>query len=239
MPIHARGASATDRCSATSQTELSAPRGPTREALGLIRGGVAARWEAVASDARAPWGDALRRLTLPLAAATSAILVGGWAVGGTLDLGVVWTALLAGSLIALAGAVAQSRVPTLVGALMVLGARGAVGARRWHSRDAARGFPRQPLRGPARPLGALPPLAAIAGALGARRYPAWALAAALALVVWTPEAVWVGTGFLPIDDVSLPLALAMWSGGGLIAGLAVLGLVRRAARQPPPGPRLN
>ena len=88
-------------------------------------------------------------------------------------------------------------------------------------------------------LGALPPLAAIAGALGARRYPAWALAVALALVVWTPEAVWVGTGFLPIDDVSLPLALAMWSGGGLIAGLAVLGLVRRAARQPPPGPRLN
>lgn len=91
-------------------------------------------------------------------------------------------------------------------------------------------------------LAALPPLAAIAGALAARRNPAAALAAALVLAAWTPEAIWLGTGhlsleigsYLPIESDSLPPALALYAVADLIAALVVLGLVRHAARQIPP-----
>lgn len=96
-------------------SELAAQHGATGEALGLIRGGLAARWQDAPSGARAPWGNALGRVALPLAAATASLSVVGALQFGTLDLGKFWTALLAGSLIALAGAVARSRVPTLLG----------------------------------------------------------------------------------------------------------------------------
>lgn len=298
-------------------TELAAQRGATGEALGLIRGGLVARWQDTASGARAPWGNALGRLALPLAAATASISVVGALRFGTLDLGKFWTALLAGSLIALAGAVVRSRVSTLLGALMVLGtllldgvlsgldhraarlqaflghasvdllaawipaaallaaaALAPVSVERRPRTLAARTalgalpaltlvllVPHLPLGTPATSpemaeigaeelqvllllvsFAALPPLAAIAGALAARRDPAAALAAALVLAAWTPEAIWLGTGhssleigrYLPIEDDSLPLALAVYAGAGLIAGLVVVGLVRRAARQIPP-----
>ncbi|MGI8593280.1 MAG: hypothetical protein ACR2ML_02755 [Solirubrobacteraceae bacterium] len=286
-------------------TELSARRGAIREAFGLIRGGLAARWEDAACGARAPWGDGLRRLALPLAAANAAVWVVGALRWGTFDLGKFWTVLAAGSLIALAGAVARSRVPALLGALMVLGALlldgvrsglsdayhvspfdaslgylpidlfgawipaaallaaaalalpvgGERRARTLASRAALGALPalalillyrHRPLGTPdtvlVLSLGALPPLAAIGGTLGARRNPVAAVAAALALAAWTPEAVWLGTGYLPIEPASLPLplalalVLALWSFGGLIAGLAVLGLAKRAAHQPPPAP---
>jgi hypothetical protein len=275
--------------------ELGERHGSRREAIGLLRGGLAARAEGMASAARAPWGEALRRLALPLAAVNAAIWVAGAARLETLDLGVFWTLLLAGSLVALGGAVARARAPMLIGTLVVLATLLADGVRtglghgsRPAVLDASLGnlavdvyaawLPAAallvaaalalPARGDWRPralaargglaslpavvlvllmpgvplyaseevglvvavLGAVPPLAAVAGALLAGRDPALPLVGALLLVAWTPEAVWLATGLLPVDNATLALALGLWTVGGAVAAAAVAGLVVLARR---------
>jgi len=261
--------------------ELSAGRGVAREALGLLRGGLAARAGELAGRTRAPWGEALRRLALPLAALGAAIWLPGAARLGTLDLGLLWTALVAGSVLALAGAAARWRPAALAGSLLVLAALLLDGLRtgigdtpRTTVLDATLGGLAVDLYAawlPAavvlvaaalalpgsrelRPrevgvrvtLGALPVLAMLSlgtsalvlalavipplvATFPARREPALTLAAALALAAWAPEAVWLGTGFLPVAEPEPALALALWGAGALVAGVAIRHLVRASS----------
>lgn len=88
-----------------------------REALGLVRGGMALR----AGDlAKAPWGEAIRRISLPIAVALLAVTLGSLAfwlgIDGFVWPGWAWAAALAGPGMAICGLLLGWRLPVLVGA---------------------------------------------------------------------------------------------------------------------------
>jgi hypothetical protein len=90
---------------------------PVREAAGLVGGGLAARARAACRDVLdAPWGAALERMAVPLAASNLAL----WAVGAARvwspgPLGRWWSLILAGAFLAFVGAVARRRGLALLG----------------------------------------------------------------------------------------------------------------------------
>jgi hypothetical protein len=87
-----------------------------REAAGLVAGGLRARVDdRSATVLRAPWGAALDRLPVPLAAALIAWALAGAARHQTLDLGAWWALLLAGAALAFAGALTGRRATAVTG----------------------------------------------------------------------------------------------------------------------------
>lgn len=91
-----------------------------REALGMLRGGLAAR----AGDlANAPWEEALRRVSLPIAAALLAFNIGALAfwlgMDGLVWPGWSWIAALGAPGLAVFGLLAGRRMPLALGAALI------------------------------------------------------------------------------------------------------------------------
>ncbi len=90
-----------------------------REALGLLRGGLAARAGALA---RAPWEPALRRAALGIAGAVLALACGAasWWLRDPAWPGWRWIAVLTAPVLVIGGLVAGRRAPVAGGALLLL-----------------------------------------------------------------------------------------------------------------------
>jgi hypothetical protein len=207
------------------------------EAAGLVRGGLAARASGFRSDLRAaPLGEALAILAVPLAIASLAFWIAGamrlWPIG------LWWSLVLGGAVLALLGAVTRRRPLAVGGWILVLALvaqellAGEIDVSSGSRLDVDVGtysLDAIAATAPIMLLGLTSALRIGRPARPAHRRAVALTAVAAVLAAAAPEAVWILAGTLPYPGSAA--ALCLLAGLGCLCAIGVLALAARAGRR--------